>query len=173
MRRMRFPCAAAIVALGFLTGVLSAQQNNTDAKGRRLLGSDRPTEIHVDEKCRIHEVAPHSEGLKQHVYTDRGICSVSGDRVSEREETDVDDNKRVHMYVTIREHTFALHNPNDDPVTFVVGQRVPKGWQVDSDPQPSSLNGAEATFLVVVAPGETANLHVGERKPPALSREVR
>lgn len=169
---MRTSCAAAIAAFAFLTGVLCAQQND-NAKGRRLLGSDRPTEVHVDEKCHIHEIAPHSDGLKQHVYTDQGICSVSGNRVSEREETDVDDNKRTHTNVTIREHTFALHNPNDDPGTFVVEQKVPKGWQVDSDPQPNSLSGTEATFLVVVAPGETANLHVGERKPPALNRESR
>jgi hypothetical protein len=170
MPRMHGSCAIMLL-FACLAGLLDAQDTNT--QGRRVLGSDRSSEIHVDEKCHISEVAPHSDGLKQHVYTDRGICSVSGDAVTTRQETDIDDDKRIHRNVTIREHTFALHNPKDDPVTFIVDQKVPEGWQIDSDPLPNSINGADATFLVVVAPGETANLHVGERNPPAPNRELR
>ncbi len=95
---------------------------------------------------------------------------MSGDEISQREETDLEDDKRINRTVTIREHTFALHNPNAETITFVVEQKVPKGWQVDSNPQPNGIVGMIATFLVVVNAGETANLHVGERKPPELSR---
>jgi hypothetical protein len=171
MRRMRIPRAALLALVPCVAGALHAQDTNTP--NRKLLGSDRSTEIHVDEKCHISEIAPHSDGLKQHVYTDRGICSVSGNAVSQREETDINDNKRIHRIVTIQEHTFALHNPNEDQVTFYVDQKVPKGWQIDSDPPPASVNGSVATFIVVVAPGETANLHVGERNPPVLNTEPR
>src|SRR5580704_13851958 len=121
--------AVAVTSLIFL-GSLHAQDTSSESGARQLLGSDRTNEINFDENCRISEVAPHSEGLKEHVYKDDGICQVSGERVSTRQETTVEDDRRKNVTVTIHEHTFVLHNPNPNPVTFVVQQKVPAGWQV-------------------------------------------
>jgi hypothetical protein len=167
----------ALVLVFTAATVVCAQQSNSDSgsdgTGRRLLGPPRSTEIHVDEKCWIHEVAPHSEDLKQHIYRDDGICHVSGDAVTQRKETDLDDADHKHVTVTIREHTFVLHNPDAGAITFIVEQKVPKGWQVDSDPEPNSVVGSVATFIVTAEGGQTVSLHVGERKPPEPNREPR
>lgn len=140
-----------------------------ETSGREILIPAHAKQIQVDENCRIHEVAPHSNGLKQHVYTDRGVCDVGTYQISSREETDVDDAKRHHRTVTIREHTFTLHNPTPDPVTFVVEQGIPKGWAIDSDPLPNEVTSGTAVFLISAQAGETVALHVGERHPPIES----
>jgi hypothetical protein len=48
-------------------------------------------------------------------------------------------------------------------VAFVVNQPLPKGWRIDSDPQPIDLQGSTATFRVIAEPGQIVRLHVGER----------
>jgi hypothetical protein len=70
------------------------------------------------------------------------------------------------IFVAIREHTFTFHHPTHEPATFVLDQKAPKGWQVDSDPAPSKVSGTVATFLLAVDPGQTVSLHMGERNPP-------
>jgi hypothetical protein len=169
---VRYQVVAVAVACTAFLAPLRAQDGNSNPGNRTLLGSSRTTQINVDENCRISEVAPHSDGQKEHIYKDNGICQVSGERVSTREETTLDDDRRKHINVTIREHTFALHNPTANAVTFVVQQKVPEGWQIDSDPQPNSVTGTIAAFLVDTDPGQTVNLHVGERKPPAVAGEL-
>jgi hypothetical protein len=173
----RSPLLFSLVLLFTFASAVCAQQGSSDpgsnAAARRLLGPPRSTEIHVDENCRIDDIAPHTEGLKQRVYRDDGICHVSGYAVSQREETDLDDAQHRHVTVTVREHTFVLHNPGAETVTFVVEQKVPKGWAVDSDPEPQSVVNGVATFIVTADGGQTVNLHVGERKPPAPNEEPR
>jgi hypothetical protein len=44
---------------------------------------------------------------------------------------------------------------------FIVHHEVPNSWIVDSDPQPTSINGSMAVFRLVAEPGERVRLHVG------------
>jgi hypothetical protein len=165
---MRYGIGPVVIALicGVYAGTMRSQESAPGPVNRELLTAPHSHEIHVDQDCLIHEVAPHTGGMKQHVYTDRGICDVSDDKTSYRDETDVDDGRRRHRSVKIREHTFRLHNPSTEPVTFILEQSVTKGWEIDSDPQPNQMTGTIATFLVHAEPGQTVSLHVGERNPP-------
>ena len=165
MRRRKLHIVVLLVS-GIFSGLIRGQERDTGSEPRRVVVPSHFQEIDVDEGCRIYEAAPHSDGKKEHVYTDRGICDVGDVQVSDREETDFDDGKLKHGRVTIQEHTFTLHNPYPETVVFVLRQGVTKGWQIDSDPQPNRMDGAVATFLVNVEPGQTVSLHVGERKPP-------
>jgi hypothetical protein len=54
------------------------------------------------------------------------------------------------------------------PVVFVVLEEVPKGWRVDSDPQPTEMQGDIAIFHVDAEPGKIVRLHVGVRKTTDL-----
>jgi hypothetical protein len=49
-----------------------------------------------------------------------------------------------------------------------VERPVPKGWTVDSDPQPNRYDGDNAVFPVHAAAGEIVRLHVGIRRTTAL-----
>jgi hypothetical protein len=164
--RHRITLSAIVLSSGVLMGSMCGQESTADSGRRDLLTTPHSNEIHVDQQCRIYEIAPHTDGAKQHVYTDRGICDVGDSRFSSRDETDVDDAKRKHRTVTIQEHTFTLHNPTTEPVTFVVQQRVARGWEIDSAPPPDKMEGTLAVFLVRAQPEETVSLHVGERNPP-------
>lgn len=126
-----------------------------------------PNEFHVDGHCKIYETVNSPKGSKQHAYKDRGICAVDSVHESSRTETDMDVAQRKRIHVSTREHTFTLHNPTSEPATFVLEQAVPKGWEIDSDPQPNKIVGTVATYLVAVAPRQTVSLHVGERNLPA------
>lgn len=128
--------------------------------------SSVPNEFHVDGYCHISEIVNGPKGPVQHIYKDRGICAVDPAHVSSRTETDMNVAQRKRIHVTIREHTFTLHNPTTEAATFVLDQAVPKGWQIDSDPQPNKVVGTVATYLVTVGPRQTVSLHVGERNPP-------
>ena len=145
------------------------RSQSAETPGREIQVPAGTKRIQVDENCRIHEEAPQSNGLKRHVYTDRGICDVGRYQISSRSETDVDGAKRHHRTVFIREHTFTLHNPTSDPATFVVVQLVPKGWAVDSDPAPDEITNGNAVFLISAQARQTVSLHVGERNPPIQS----
>lgn len=124
-----------------------------------------PQEIVVDGECRIH--ASWITGGSPKAFHDRGICSVDPEHYSERDETTLTAGKKRFSVVTIGEHTFYLHNPAQSAVTFIVNQRLGKNWQVDSEPPPNELHDRTATFRVIAQPGQTVELHVGERTPPA------
>jgi hypothetical protein len=155
-----------LTSLSVAASLLHAQSSAPDPAARQLLTEPHSNRIYVDANCHIHEIAPHTGGMKEHVYTDRGICDVSDERDSTREETDVDDGKQRHRMVHIREHSFMLHNPRTEPVVFVVQQPVTKGWEIDSEPAPNTQAEMIATYLVQAAPSQTVHLHVGERNPP-------
>lgn len=130
--------------------------------------SNAANEFHVDGSCHIYETVPGPKGPIARRYKDRGICDAGTVHESSRTETDMSLPRRNRIHVTIRERTFTLHNPTPEPATFVLEQKVPKGWEVDSDPQPNKLEGTVATYVVLLAPRQTVSLHVGERNPPPL-----
>lgn len=154
-----------IIVAAFLALAQAQMARSQAANSSEPAGPPPANRIYVDEKCRIYDADPRTEGSKQHVSTDIGICNVDDYKTTYREETD-DEAKHHHRSVTIREHTFLLHNPTSNKVTFVVDQAVPKGWGIDSDPQPDEVTDGTAVFLVVLEVGETAELRVAERRPP-------
>lgn len=159
------------IALLLVSGVCAAPLYGQQPSS----GVTPANEFHVDEQCHIYETVSGPKGLEEHIYRDRGICAVESPQTSFRTETEIVGDQRVRTHVTIRERSFTLHNPTSQSVTFVLNQTVPKGWQVDSDPQPNQFapltsknkkaTGTMATFLISAEPKQTVNLHVGERKP--------
>ena len=61
-----------------------------------------------------------------------------------------------------------LQNITMKPAIFAVLVEVPKGWSVDSDPQPTEIEGDVAIFRVHAEVGETVRLHVGVRRTKDL-----
>ncbi|MDE1178595.1 MAG: hypothetical protein PW789_18630 [Edaphobacter sp.] len=154
---------AKFLLVGCCCTLLRAQQASVPAS---VLETPSANEFHVDGRCRIHEMVATPQGSREHVYRDGGICSVDAVQMSSRTETDISATQRKRIHVKIQEHTFTLHNPTTERVVFVLEQAVPKGWQIDSDPQPNKVEGTLATFMVTAEPRQTVSIHVGERNPP-------
>jgi hypothetical protein len=139
-------------------------------------------EIHVDQSCRLI-VAPaqpvtqgQDSGSNSHKRTrlkkDPVICHLESVNSSEHREEAIVGNELRRNRVEIEELEFVLQNIASDPVIFVVEQPVAKGWEVDSDPQPTEMVGTTALFRVHAAPGEIVHLHVGERHTTPLRTKV-
>jgi hypothetical protein len=121
-------------------------------------------EIHIDQDCRILPDPAHlPPGKKAKPYADLTICHLEHVFESQHMEERIDGNELLRYKVDIHEHEFVLEDISQDPVTFVVEQRVPSNWTVDSDPQPKQMIGQTAFFPVVVQPGQIVRLHVGMR----------
>ena len=126
-------------------------------------------EIHVDQDCRILPDPAHlPPGKRPKPYTDSVLCHLESVLESEHVEERIQGSQLLRWRVEIHEHEFVLQDASDAPVTFVVEQMVPKGWTVDSDPQPKQIIGQTAFFPVIVQPGQTVRLHVGMRRATPL-----
>lgn len=118
-------------------------------------------EIHVDQSCRVlHDQVNGVTGLS--LGSNGAICHLESVLTSKHwNDTTGDETKR--SFVTVAEQEYLLQNVTAEPVTFVVEQQVPKGWKVDSDPQPTEMVGTMALFRVSAEPGQIVRLHVGEQ----------
>jgi uncharacterized protein YbdZ (MbtH family) len=76
-------------------------------------------------------------------------------------EEKITDSERSRFFVRVTEQEYVVQNPTDKPAIFIVRHDVPVGWTVDSDPQPSSLDGSTAVFRLNAEPGQRVRLHVG------------
>lgn len=124
-----------------------------------------PRTIHVDEDCRILPTASdEAVQKKERPYRDSAICNIESPHESAHWEERIAGNELLRTFVRVREHEFALRDIADEPVMFVVSQRVPNDWAIDSTPQPVAIEGQTAYFHVYVKPGETIRLHVGMRR---------
>lgn len=157
-----------ILSLGMWAGAMTVAQNPPGAARVPYDGSDSlsgPKPIHVDENCRI---LPRSGGLprtkKTHPYSDSAICSLEGLLESTHWEEKISGSELQRWFVRVKERTFVLQDIADEPVMFIVRYAVPRGWFVDSDPQPWQTVGQTAYFRAYVKPGETVRLHVGVRR---------
>ena len=125
---------------------------------------DGPRPIHVDQSCRIlPNSAPILPKQKPHPYRDDTVCYQESERDSTHWEEQASGHELRRTFVYVREHEFVLQDVTDQPVMFFVEQTVPRGYFVDSDPQPWKVAGITAYFHVYVKPGETVRLHVGMR----------
>jgi hypothetical protein len=156
-----------LVATLFLASTVFAQQPTP------LLPADNasvspalPTEVHIDQYCRVltpgHPTATNPAPPAHYRYNSV-VCHIESDLHSHHWEQKTINGTPRNTYVYVKEREYLLQNTTDRPVAFVVNQPLPKGWRIDSDPQPIDLQGSTATFRVIAEPGQIVRLHVGER----------
>jgi hypothetical protein len=162
----------AILVLFCAVACAANAQQPADTSRPTYDGSDAPNapkQIHVDQDCRILPGRdPVLPAHKTKPYSDANICHIETVLHSQHMEEHVDGNVLLRDLVTIQEHEFVVQNITDQLVVFVVQQAVPKGWAVDSDPQPQSVINGIASFPVYAQPGEIVRLHVGMRHAAPL-----
>lgn len=159
---MRAPLSA--LALAVVSTVLFAQQpphaTQPPAPIEEAVPAPQPTtaqpavldrsaakEIDIDQDCHAF-----SEGQP---LPDGDICHVTSPHTSHHEESGT--------HVTIAELSYTLNNITQTRVAFLVHQPVNDGWRIDSTPQPVEVDNGVAIFRAFADPGETVNLHIGER----------
>jgi hypothetical protein len=140
-------------------------------------------EILVKQNCAIL-LAPADSAVgkkKPKFERDSTICHLEGIHSSEHVEESIEGTELHRSRIHVVEQEYVLQNIAGAPVIFVVHQDVPKGWRVDSDPQPVELIPASvdegksnqvAVFRVHARPGEIVRLHVGERHTTSLKTKI-
>ena len=121
-----------------------------------------PFSIVVDKSCRIEpESDPLVLGDHIDAFRDDAICHLESVLSSQHIEEKITDGQRSHFTVRVAEQEYVVQNPTDKPFVFIVHHEVPQNWIVDSDPQPSSMDGSTAVFRLNAEPGQRVRLHVG------------
>jgi len=118
--------------------------------------------IVVDKSCLIQ---PESDSLilGDHfdAFRDDAICHLESVLSSHHIEEKITEGERSRFFVRVSEQEYVVQNPTDKPAVFIVRHDVPENWTVDSDPQPSSMDGSTAVFRLNAEPGQRVRLHVG------------
>lgn len=126
---------------------------------------DQPStlSIIVDKSCLIQpESDPLILGDHSEAFRDDAICHLESVLSSHHvEEKITRDGERTRFFVRVVEQEYVLQNPTDQPAVFTVRHDVPANWTVDSDPQPTSMDGSTAVFRLNAEPGQRVRLHVG------------
>ena len=118
--------------------------------------------IVVDKSCLIQpESDPLVLGNHIDAFRDDAICHLESVLSSHHIEEKITEAERSRFFVRVAEQEYVVQNPTDKPAVFTIRHDVPKNWIVDSDPQPSSMDGATAVFQVNADPGQRVRLHVG------------
>ncbi|HKW17084.1 MAG TPA: hypothetical protein VJO35_06215 [Terriglobales bacterium] len=121
-----------------------------------------PLSIVIDKSCLIQ---PESDGLilGDHVdaFRDDAICHLESVLSSHHIEEKITEGERSRFFVRVAEQEYVVQNPTERPAVFIVRHEVPENWTVDSDPQPSSMDGSTAVFRLSAEPGQRVRLHVG------------
>ena len=164
---------AAVASLG-VTASLAQGAQQPSAKPAARIPYSAFKEIHVDQQCHILPFpgSPDAGKIKPRLRKDPIICHLETVIASVHLEDTVVGDEVHQSRVRIREQEYVLQNVTTEPRWFVVEQFVPKGWVVDSDPQPSQMAGATALFRVYAQPGEIVRLHVGVRHATPLNARL-
>lgn len=118
--------------------------------------------IVVDKSCWIQpESDPLALGDHIEAFRDEAICHLESVLSSHHVEEKITEGERSRFFVRVAEQEYVVQNPTDKPAVFTVRQDVPENWSVDSDPQPSSIDGSIAEFRVNAEAGQRVRLHVG------------
>lgn len=121
-----------------------------------------PLSIVVDKSCLIQ---PESDLLilGDHIdaFRDDAICHLESVLSSHHVEEKIAQGERSRFFVRVAEQEYVVQNPTDQPAVFIIRHDIPENWTVDSDPQPSSMDGPTAVFRLNAEPGQRVRLHVG------------
>jgi hypothetical protein len=123
-------------------------------------------EVQIDHNCRIltaGRASADNPNPKPRFRDNKIVCHIEGEHTSSFWDEVLVNRKPKHVFVTVQEREYLLQNTGTVPVAFIVTHPLPKGWSIDSDPQPTAITGKDAIFRVVVQPGQLVRLHVGER----------
>lgn len=150
--------ALSAFALALAATLLAAPAGLSQDKAAQL-------SIIVDKSCLIQpESDPAVLGDHNDAFRDEAICHLESVLSSHHIEEKINDGERSRFLVRVAEQEYLLLNPTDKPAVFTVRHDVPEGWTVDSDPQPTSMDGSTAVFKVNAEPGQRVRLHVGVRR---------
>jgi hypothetical protein len=128
-----------------------------------------PLSIVVDKSCLIEpESDPLVLGDHIDAFRDDAICHLESVLSSQHIEEKITDGQRSHFTVRVAEQEYVVQNPTDKPTVFIVRHDVPKNWIVDSDPQPSSVDGSTAVFRLNAEAGQRVRLHVGMHRSDSI-----
>jgi hypothetical protein len=126
--------------------------------------------IIVNNSCLIQPESDASVlGDHNDAFRDDAICHLESVLSSHHVEEKIADGERSRFFVRVAEQEYVLQNPTGQPAVFIVRHSVPENWTVDSDPQPSSMDGSTAVFQINAEPGQRVRLHVGMRRSYSLS----
>ena len=143
------------VALALAATLLAVLAARAEDQPVRLL-------IIVDKSCLIQpESDPLVLGDHNDAFRDDAICHLESVFSSHHIEEKITESERSRFLVRVAEQEYVVQNPTDKPAVFIVQHEVPKDWIVDSDPQPSNIDGSTAVFRVNAEPGQRVRLHVG------------
>jgi hypothetical protein len=160
------PAMTGMKALPILILALAARSNGVAA----AQAQPEPGTIVVDQNCSIQpDSAPAVLGDHAEAFRDSVVCHLESVLASHHVEERISGNDRDRSLVKILEQEFILQNVTADPAVFVVRQDVPENWSVDSDPQPTTMDGSTAIFRVHAEPGQIVRLHVGLRNAVPLA----
>lgn len=153
---MRCNIVLGVVSLfGFTLISLAAPQGQAQEQQERL-------SIVVDKACLIQpESDPLVLGDHFDAFRDDAICHLESVLTSHHIEEKITETERSRFFVRVAEQEYVVQNPTEKPAIFIVRHDVPKNWTVDSDPQPSSMDGSTAVFRINAEPGQRVRLHVG------------
>ena len=128
--------------------------------------------IVIDKSCLIQtESDPLILGDHPDPFRDDAICHLESVLSSHHIEAKITDSERSRFFVRVAEQEYVVQNPTDKPVVFIVRHDVPRNWTVDSDPQPSSMDGSTAVFRLNAEPGQRVRLHVGMHRRYKMNQD--
>jgi hypothetical protein len=135
-------------------------------------------EIHVNQDCLI--LQDQVDGVTGMTVvgatpvagggTDPAVCHLESKLTSNHVKGEVVNGAVQRSVVVVKEQEYLLQDEYQTPVVFVVEHPVPEGWTVDSDPQPTEMEGKVALFKETVQPGQIVRLHVGEQHTIPLAQ---
>ena len=128
-----------------------------------------PLSIIVDNSCLIEPQSdPLVLGDRVDARRDNAICHLESVLSSHHIEEKITGGQRSRYFVRVAEQEYVVQNPTDKPAVFIVHHEIPENWIVDSDPQPSSLDGSTAVFRLNAEPGQRVRLHVGMHRSDSI-----
>ena len=148
--------------LALAVSLLAASGQTQDQEARLL--------IVVDKSCLIQpESAPLILGDHLDSFRDDAICHLESVLSSHHIEAKITESERSRFFVQVDEQEYVVQNPTDKPAVFIIRHDVPKDWIVDSDPQPTSMDGATAVYRINTDPEQRVRLHVGIRRSDPIN----
>ncbi len=90
--------------------------------------------------------AAAASGQRAVAQTDAAVCHLESQLTSNHVKGEVVNGAVQRSVVVVKEQEYLLQDEFQTPVVFVVEQAVPDGWKVDSDPQPTRMEGKVALF---------------------------